>query len=423
MSLHKAPADTPNYICPVAPLRNPRTPSISVFLPGIMTEIPPSHEHLLVPFETRLLGRVVLNPNRPMHDYLDCRTVPLFTKREISNIQQTVRSRLHPQRQSDSTHQNPPTNTVTVRATLGSIYEVPNPPDWWGGLYPGYRFRKVLTDAGPFGDTLYVITGLQIVQDYSITPESWAGYGESGMSNGSTKLGASGVPPANRGLIRTRVTSSADHAPDSIVISMKFTVLTGDPSVCGNRVMTSLLDWQHNPHYTPVIESDVGSGGSLAPASLLDSSRASKSDDDGSRGSSLDDDGSRAISAKDDRSRAFSLHADAERLPGFRVAIIPENSPEHIPDEPNVSNEPTIDPNIHQSSPLSHLTVPLGTTTDPTSGPSVADGQESNEWNQLEREKQKEIAEARASRQSLCPVARSQVSTSKIISTLTVVSA
>lgn len=330
-----------------------------------MTEMPPSRELLLVPFETRLLGRLVVNPNRPMHDYFDCDTVTPFTTSEISNVHLNFRSRCRLQRVTDSKTQNSPTNDITVRATREFIYSVSNPSDWWEGLYRGYYFRKCEMAAWPYDRKLYVITGLQVVQDYSTTVVPWGGYRESGTPAWSEELGGSGVPQADHGLISRRVTSSADRARDPIVISMMFTVLNRDWSLCWTGVKRSFLDWEHNPHYTPVIESDVRSGGSLARTSLLGSSRASKSDNHGSRALSLDDDGSRAISAKDDRSRAFSLHADAERLPSFRVANIPENSPENIPDEPNICNKPTIAP-----------TVPLGTTTDPISGPSVADSQE-----------------------------------------------
>lgn len=156
--------------------------------------MPPLREPLLIPFDVRLLGRLVANPDRPFDDYIAIVDpgIDFGTDVEYGRfytlLEGPVRVAISVW-EPDSHPDSPTTEGTTVTATGSTTYYLPFRWLW--------EFRQSIDDAvekaAPHLDgSYYVVTALRTVDGYSITPTPAAGHA---LGTRRTKLDSSGVPP------------------------------------------------------------------------------------------------------------------------------------------------------------------------------------------------------------------------------------
>lgn len=214
--------------------------------------MPPLREPLLIPFDVRLLGRLVANPDRPFDDYIDMVDVGIDvgTDVESGRFNTLLEGPIHEiisVWESDSHPDSPTTEGTTVTATGSTTYYLPFRWPW--------DFRECIDDAFEkaavhLGGSYYVVTALRTIDGYSITPTPAAGYA---LGTRQTELDSSGVtPPLPTG---------------EIVIAIKFqgvTVVyrngTSYATLANENFDTCFLDWSRGPSEPSATKTTVETG-------------------------------------------------------------------------------------------------------------------------------------------------------------------
>lgn len=203
----------------------------------------PSQEHLLVPFEVRLLGRLVADPDRPFDDFIDMVDVGIdvyswhFTTRVIGPIQETISRRGSSSQSNNSTRE-----CVTVTAKGSAMYTLPGN---WPWLNPECLVEGFQKAALQLGGSFYVVTSLRTASGYSVTSAPAAGYS---LGKQSTELDSSRVTPLSTEAL------SADLMLDEIVVDILFLGITvdyGEGISSTAPIATSFLDWRRGPSQPP----------------------------------------------------------------------------------------------------------------------------------------------------------------------------
>lgn len=213
----------------------------------------PPREPLLLPFEHRLLGRVVADPDRPTQAYFDIGIPPQelliakshFSERDAINIQS----------------QRAPEHDLTVTATSWTKYTLLSLTTCMERLFRDPGFHSFQHAAGPFGGNLYFVSALVTVSDYSFAPKRASRYA---IEEQATKLGGGGVSQAEGAPITTGTASKAEGQPYLLVVAMTFHKLqlhrilwrwTTGVTLKSGLLHTTFLDWGNSREEKPAVGS------------------------------------------------------------------------------------------------------------------------------------------------------------------------
>lgn len=211
----------------------------------------PSREPLLLPFEHRLLGRVVVDPDRPTQAYFDIGIPP----QELS-ISENDFSEIGA---SDFQSQHATGHVMTVTATSWTEYTLHSLSTCLEQLFCDPGFHSFQQASCRLGGNLYFISALITVSDYSIAPKRASRYAKEKQA---TKLG--GITGAEGARVTTGTASKAGGRPDLLVVAMTFRKLqqnrfpwrrTSGLTLKSGLLNTSFLDWEHSREEKPVLGS------------------------------------------------------------------------------------------------------------------------------------------------------------------------
>lgn len=198
-----------------------------------------------MPFDECLVGRLVINPERPFDDYIDFKDLGVDEFRTVRTAPGGPITETIYELQYDMQSISSATEGITVTSTQTHSYWS---PCLWPNEYPPALREGVKTATIQLGMRYYIVVAVRTIEDYRITAPRYA------MDTPETKL--------NR--IETALTPRTWTASDNVVLAMIFRGITiGElegtlsATLAPGGIYSSFLNWGRGPSLLSAFSTDV----------------------------------------------------------------------------------------------------------------------------------------------------------------------